>query len=79
MKIIQCDRCGKQQSTISANSVPPALTYSDNPRFHYIAKLYRLNHYGNTREVDLCFACQELANEVVSRFMLATLVEETNE
>lgn len=76
MKLIQCDRCGK---TVSANSLPPVPERPIHaPKFHHITKLYRLNNYGNPREVDFCYECQELANEVMSRFMLATLKEEVN-
>ena len=74
MKLIQCDRCGEMQV---GEVDREALTYVA-PETLYIVKLYGRNQYKSTREVDLCRRCQELANDVMSRYMIATLKEEVD-
>lgn len=71
MKLIQCDRCGE---TEHEEKLPAQ--YST-PEYHHRVQIYRAGMYGNYKQLDLCIKCQDLANEVMARFMVATLKEET--
>jgi len=72
MKLIQCDRCGKTEGNKEDMA---KRNFGLEPSLHTV-KLYARNPDGNVRDLDLCASCQVLANEVNSRFMIATLKRE---
>ena len=74
MNLKQCDRC---MAVEIAEADYQALSYIA-PDSLYIVKAYGRDQYGNLRPTDFCRKCQELANEVMSRFMKATLKEEVD-